>query len=535
MLLGMLLNMILGPFDFRLIAFPVNVVLGLIMIGIYLSLLFDKGLRRILNWLSGVKASIYILFALLSLTLVMGLIPQENSFSGGDDIFCDPFLFSVMTRSWIFVLVYLLTLFILGVVIVKRLIRFRVKDTGFYLNHVGLWVLLFSSGAGYGDVIKEVMKVEEGDVEWRVFDSYGKFRELPIAIQLNDFDIEYYSQSSPFPEPKRYISDVEIYTKDGLIKKGILEVNRPIRLGNWTVYQYGYDTRAGKYSSYSLFYLVYDPWIIVVYIGFIMVAMGAGIMIFTGRSEIQPKKRIANRQKSFYKRLPDIFMLAWILILALFIVGFWVTLKRPPLRTMGETRLWYSFFISIIGYLSYLKWRYKWLLSFSTIIAIIFIVINLVKPEIHSKNLMPALQSIWFIPHVISYIFSYAMFGAATIAAVIALKRRYSNNVKSDGQGSIFEFIDNIVYAGFGFLVLGMLMGAVWAKEAWGHYWSWDPKETWAFITTLTYLLFIHLRLEGERVKSMALWILIIGFVLLMITWFGVNYLPSAKGSIHIY
>ena len=73
-----------------------------------------------------------------------------------------------------------------------------------------------------------------------------------------------------------------------------------------------------------------------------------------------------------------------------------------------------------------------------------------------------------------------------------------------------------------------------WAKEAWGHYWSWDPKETWAFVTAAAYLVYIHLRLRHAP-ERVVLWTLPISFILLMITWIGVNYLPAAQGSIHVY
>ena len=98
----------------------------------------------------------------------------------------------------------------------------------------------------------------------------------------------------------------------------------------------------------------------------------------------------------------------------------------------------------------------------------------------------------------------------------------------------LYDFMDNITYVGFGFLMLGLLMGAVWAKEAWGHYWSWDPKETWAFITCAGYLVYIHLRLQNKYPKF-TLWMLPISFILLMITWVGVNYLPAAQNSVHVY
>ena len=112
---------------------------------------------------------------------------------------------------------------------------------------------------------------------------------------------------------------------------------------------------------------------------------------------------------------------AGLLVFFGYIVAMWVSLERPPLRTMGETRLWYSLFLPFAGLVVYLRWRYKWILSFSTILATVFIVVNVVKPEIHNKTLMPALQSPWFAPHVIVYMFAYALLGAATVMAIYLL------------------------------------------------------------------------------------------------------------------
>ena len=223
-------------------------------------------------------------------------------------------------------------------------------------------------------------------------------------------------------------------------------------------------------------------------------------------------------------------MLMGIVVFAVFIAGFWVHIDRPPMRTMGETRLWYAMFLSAVGYVAFRRWKYPWLLTFSAVVASVFVIVNLAKPEIHSKNLMPALQSVWFIPHVTAYIISYSMLGAATIGSLIQLLR------KREYDEGIFHFIDNMVYVGYGFLMLGLLMGALWAKEAWGHYWSWDPKETWAFTTSAAYLAYIHIRLSNRRFsQSLALWMIPLAFVLLMVTWLGVQYLPAAQGSVHVY
>ena len=230
------------------------------------------------------------------------------------------------------------------------------------------------------------------------------------------------------------------------------------------------------------------------------------------------------------KRMADAIMILGIAIFAAFIAAFWVGVERPPLRTMGETRLWYSFFLSVVGYITYRNWKYPWLLLFSAVVATVFIGVNLMKPEIHSIALMPALQSYYFVPHVTVYILSYAMLGVATIASLMQIAKQG----KGEKDPELFHFMDNIVYIGFGFLALGMLSGALWAKEAWGHYWSWDPKETWAFITGAGYLTYIHLRRQGLTGKAVT-WALPVSFILLMITWLGVTYLPSAQGSIHVY
>lgn len=214
-----------------------------------------------------------------------------------------------------------------------------------------------------------------------------------------------------------------------------------------------------------------------------------------------------------------------------FIVGMWLSLERPPLRTMGETRLWYSFFLSVAGVTVYARWRYKWILSFSTLMSVVFICINLLKPEIHSKSLMPALQSVWFVPHVIVYMFAYAMMGAVTLFAIYLWVR----SARVEPQGEELGVCDNLVRIGWAFLTLGMVMGALWAKQAWGDYWTWDPKETWAAATWLGYLLYLHLR-QQTRDYNLLFALLIFNFLMLQMCWWGINFLPAAQGvSVHTY
>jgi ABC-type transport system involved in cytochrome c biogenesis permease subunit len=225
----------------------------------------------------------------------------------------------------------------------------------------------------------------------------------------------------------------------------------------------------------------------------------------------------------------DALTITGIALSAVFIAAFWNALSRPPLRTMGETRLWYALFMILAGYITYRRWNYPWLLLLSAIVATVFTAINVLKPEIHSVALMPALQSFLFIPHVIIYIIAYAFFGVATLAAGVLFFRRRSGNGNDNG---LLTFVDDLVHVGFGFLALGLLLGAVWAKEAWGHYWSWDPKETLAFITGAAYLVYIHLRHQGRK-DNFVLWTLLVAFLLLLLCWFGTALLP--RSSLHLY
>ena len=150
------------------------------------------------------------------------------------------------------------------------------------------------------------------------------------------------------------------------------------------------------------------------------------------------------------------------------------------------------------------------------------------------QPLMPALQSIWFAPHVVAYMIAYSLMAVAFIIALYVV----IFNRKDRGGWKIKKLllIDNCILLGYTFLTTGMLMGAIWAKDAWGHYWNWDPKETWALITWLSYLTYIHYRKKIHHNTNFALMMVLFSFILLQFCWWGINYLPSAQGiSIHTY
>lgn len=204
----------------------------------------------------------------------------------------------------------------------------------------------------------------------------------------------------------------------------------------------------------------------------------------------------------------------------------WIATGTPPMRTMGDTRLWYALFVSVVGLIVYLRWRYRWILTFSTVMSVMFVAINVFRPELHVTPLMPALKSVWFVPHVTFYMISYALLGCSAILSVAGLINRRLN---------VTPALDSLVRSGVAFFTIAMIMGAVWAKQAWGEEWSWDPKETWAAITWLGYILYIHLRCRWTLNKKWLYLCLIASFAALQMCWWGINLLPSAEQSIHLF
>nr|WOA02361.1 cytochrome c heme attachment protein [Gloiopeltis furcata] len=174
-----------------------------------------------------------------------------------------------------------------------------------------------------------------------------------------------------------------------------------------------------------------------------------------------------------------------------------------------------------------------------------------------ASPLVPALKSNWLMMHVSIMMISYAVLILGSLLSILFLiiykghfyrnnriekKTGYENrNQISIGsyatinQMNILESIDNLSYRiiglGFPLLTIGIIAGAVWANEAWGSYWSWDPKETWALITWLIFAAYLHTRFskswEGEKPAVLAS----IGFIVVWICYLGVNFLGKGLHS----
>ena len=162
-----------------------------------------------------------------------------------------------------------------------------------------------------------------------------------------------------------------------------------------------------------------------------------------------------------------------------------------------------------------------------------------------STPLVPALQSNWLMMHVSLMILSYSMlilgslFSVALLILTKASPPSQANvlitNTQVPEMQPTIRFLDNLSYRtlGFGFplLTTGILSGAVWANQAWGSYWSWDPKETWALITWLIFAIYFHFRLNEKWSGEKPALIAACGFVFLWVCYLGVNLLGTGLHS----
>ena len=147
------------------------------------------------------------------------------------------------------------------------------------------------------------------------------------------------------------------------------------------------------------------------------------------------------------------------------------------------------------------------------------------------RPLVPALQSYWLALHVSFTIIGEGFFAVAFAASLLFLflERRRRLGGSSNPLLSL-EILDDISYKavaiGFPFFTLGgLFFGAIWAKHAWGRYWGWDPKETFMLVTWLVYVLYLHLRVRYGWRERQAAWIAVLGFILALFTFAGVNFL----------
>nr|YP_009473577.1 CcsA [Hydrocera triflora]AVI69833.1 CcsA [Hydrocera triflora] len=238
----------------------------------------------------------------------------------------------------------------------------------------------------------------------------------------------------------------------------------------------------------------------------------------------------------------------------------WVYSKHFPLSNLYESLIFLSWSFCIIHIVSYCK-KKKNYLSVITTPSVIFtqaFATSGFLTQIHqSELLVPALQSEWLIMHVSMMVLGYAALLCGSLLSVSLLVITFRKNItifyesiyfinesnersyffgntssfstKNYYRSQLIQQLDywsyRILSLGFILLTIGILSGAVWANEAWGSYWNWDPKEIWAFITWTVFAIYLHTRTNKNLPPANSAIVAFLGFLLIWICYFGVNIL----------
>lgn len=370
---GLLLELLSIPSTELFYPYNVLFLIFLIIVAIAAKLFLSQ--TYFFKWFSSIQNSIVAIVAFVTLSLILAIVPQQ----AGVLSVKWPHLGKLLHTHY-FQWTYLYLVLTLAFVVARRTnagLNFR--NVAFLLNHAGLWITLVGGGLGSFDTIKADMLVKHNSPVWYAYTSQNEYIELPFALELKDFDVEFYLPKLQFvqvkdfktndykilkqweldtiheirykdmrikvkkylpytwwwndsmlsiktpgyvgsadvciatdtskicgwisyssimqkgrflqidhehylflsdPLPKVFKSNVEIYTQQGQIFETDILVNKPLLIAGWHVYQKDYHKELKDFSDYSIFEVVYDPWLWVVYLGIIMLMIGAVLLIF---------------------------------------------------------------------------------------------------------------------------------------------------------------------------------------------------------------------------------------------------------------
>lgn len=379
-LVGLALQFSVGPIHWSDFAFPINLIFLIVFLLILILAYWLRHRVRLFSFLLTAEAAVPTLIYAAALTVVMGLTRQVSAHERA----IDPIGLTQMLSFWPFVLVYLLLASIVGLITLRQILHFRLRELPSLLSHVGLFLVIVTATLGSADMERVKLTATTDMPEWRATHEQG-FVELPLAIQLEKFTIDEYPpklliinsqtgksvpaknpeialidkhfregnilkwrirvlknlplaapvvtsdttkyvewQSSgavtallveaqrmkdgravgpptvgwvtcgsylfPFQElkltkqlslvmarrePERYASRIHVYTESQKNIVATVEVNKPVSVDGWRIYQLSYDEAMGRWSETSTFELVKDPWLPAVYVGIYMLLAGA--------------------------------------------------------------------------------------------------------------------------------------------------------------------------------------------------------------------------------------------------------------------
>ena len=205
---------------------------------------------------------------------------------------------------------------------------------------------------------------------------------------------------------------------------------------------------------------------------------------------------------------------------------------HPPWSNLFEALTFWSFIAGAVYLLIERKYGFKLIGAFVVPLLFFTSAFAIFKASHEITPLMPALRSYWLYIHVVTAFTGYAGFTVAFGGAVAYLIKEYFEGKKVAKVLPSKDVLDEITYKSIAIVfpvwTASIILGAAWANEAWGGYWSWDPKEVWSLIVWLFFGAYLHARqLMGWKGKRVA-WMVVFGFVTVLICFFAINlYFPG--------
>jgi cytochrome c-type biogenesis protein CcsB len=264
------------------------------------------------------------------------------------------------------------------------------------------------------------------------------------------------------------------------------------------------------------------------------VTVPAGDVALLERPQPQAGRRAANIGMSVT------WLATALLLIGVVLRGLWA--DRVPWGNMYEFSITSALGILVVFLVWSTRRDLRWLGLFVVIAALLTLGMAVTVLYTEAAQLVPALKSYWLIIHVSAAIVCAGAFtvgaGTAGLSLIRARAEARSGGVVSGWLTNVpsterLRTLTNRVLAfAFPLWTFAVIAGAIWAENAWGRYWGWDPKETWAFITWVLYAAYLHARSTAGWRGNVASWIAILGFLSFLINYFGVNIFVN---SLHSY
>jgi cytochrome c-type biogenesis protein CcsB len=210
---------------------------------------------------------------------------------------------------------------------------------------------------------------------------------------------------------------------------------------------------------------------------------------------------------------------------------------RPPVTNMYESIIWVSFAVLLFGMIFFARYRTPvYLLAALPVTLVALLLVHQMPIAMPSSidPLVPVLRdNFWLTVHVLTITLSYAAFALAMGFGHILLWRYARNPAAASADAPMHFWLYRVLQLGVLLLAAGTILGGVWANYSWGRFWGWDPKETWALIALLCYILTLHGRLAGWWSEFGLVVASVVCFLAILMAWYGVNFVLG-KG-LHSY